>query len=46
MNIIIAGQKLSAHPIYLSFSATVRICFRAGFKTKYALKCVNFIETS
>jgi len=30
MNVIIARQIFSAHPIYLSFSAIVRICFEAG----------------
>jgi len=29
MNVIIATQKFSAHPIYLSFSAIVRIYFKA-----------------
>jgi len=35
MNIIITGQKFSANPIYLSFSAIARILLKQEFKPKY-----------
>jgi len=38
LNIIIVTQNFLAHPIYLSFSAIVRACFKAGIYAQTCLK--------